>query len=483
MTGTSLADVLEHLRRLVGPRTAAGATDHDLLERFLTRREPAAFETLLARHGPMVLRVCRGLLTDAHAVEDAFQATFLVLLNRAGSIRRRELLANWLYGVAHRVARRARAGALRRQARECDNVDGLAAKPTDNPEARDLSRALHEELDRLPAKYRSPLVLCYLQGMTQAEAAEELGWTPGAVRGRLERARQHLQRRLARRGVGVSAVVLAAALAKEAEGRVPPALATRILDAAARTAAGEAGGGLVAPSAVALAEGVVRSMVLTNVKIGVALVLALAVLTVGTGAIRQQWLAAQQGSPVAAEAPKPDGPAEGETPRRNTDKERADQLKAIGAWVPQLGVPQQVPPPVPQLADVSDEVRKSLVDGAEGGRLGDLLKEQLEAARTMTNARWEEFLVGRGTLDILFEASHHLLQAELDLASKRSNRLAILEADWQRLKDIETVNEARFQAGRIPIADLAQTRFNRARAELWLERARKGQPINPTQGQ
>jgi RNA polymerase sigma factor (sigma-70 family) len=477
MTGTSLAEVLEHLHRLVGPRSAAGATDHDLLERFLTRREPAAFEALLARHGPMVLRVCRSLLTDAHAVEDAFQATFLVLLRRAASIRRRELLANWLYGVAHRVARRARAGALRREARERDGVDVLPAKPTDDPEARDLSRVLHEELDRLPAKYRAPLILCYLQGMTQAEAAEELGSTPGAVRGRLERARQRLRGRLARRGVGLPAGVLAAALAKEAEATVPPSLVTRILSTAGRTAAGEAGGcGLTGPSAVALAEGVVRSMLLTKVKIGAAFVLALAALTAG-GVLGHQWLAAEQGNPAAAGAPKAGGPAEGETPKAKTAKERADELKALGAVGP-FGEPRDFP----KLADIPENMRKSLLDGdADRGRLGDLLKEQLEAARTMTLGRWEEFLAGRGTLDILLEASHHLLQAELDLASKRSDRLTILEAHWQRLKDIETVNEARFQAGRVPIADFAQTRFNRARAELWLERAKKGLPINPTQ--
>jgi RNA polymerase sigma factor (sigma-70 family) len=475
MTGTTLADVLEHLRRVVGPRAAAGTTDHDLLERFVTRREPAAFEALLAWHGPMVLRVCHGLLADPHAVEDAFQATFLVLLRRAASIRRRELLANWLYGVAHRVARRARANAFRQKAREQDGVDALAAKPTDDPEARDLGRVLHEELDRLPAKYRSPLILCYLRGMTQAEAAAELGWTSGAVRGRLDRARQRLQSRLARRGVGPSAGVLAAALAGDAEG-MPPALVTRILDAAVRTAAGEAArGGLVAPSAVALAEGVVRSMVLTKVKIGVTLVLALAVLTGGTGVIRHQWLAAQQGAPAGAEAPKAGGPAEDETPKAKTGKERADELKAF-----RLKSPEEVPPrDWPKLADIPEDVRKSLIEGAGGGRVGDLLKEQLEAARTMTNARWMEFLARGGAEDILLEASHHLLQAELDLASKRSDRLAILESYWQRMKDIETVIEARFQEGRVPIAVFAQTRFNRARAELWLERAKQGLPINP----
>jgi hypothetical protein len=211
------------------------------------------------------------------------------------------------------------------------------------------------------------------------------------------------------------------------------------------------------------------------VKIGVAFVLGLAVLAAGAGSIGHQWLAAQQGAGAGAGDPKPGGPAEGEAPK--PDKERADKLKAFQAEGPFEGTRDW-----PKLRDVSEDVQKSLLKGAEDrGRLGDLLKEQLEAAQTMTKARWEEFLAGRGTLDILLEASHHLLQAELDMASKQSDRLAILEAHWQLLKDIETVNEAQFRAGRIPIADFAQTRFNRARAELWLERAKKGLPIDPTQ--
>jgi hypothetical protein len=244
-------------------------------------------------------------------------------------------------------------------------------------------------------------------------------------------------------------------------------------------AAGEAGrGGLIAPSAVALAEGVVRSMIMTKVKISVAIVLSVTVLTAGAGVLGHQWLAAQQDSPARAGAPEAGGPPEGETPKAKTAKERADELKAFDTGL--------FDPPAqnwPKMVDIPEEVRESLLDGAAGdGRLGDLMKEQLEAAQTMTNARWEELLAGRGTLDILFEASQHLLQAELDLATKRADRLAVLEAHWQRLKDIETLNEARFQAGRVPIADFAQSRFNRARAELWLERAKKGLPINPTQG-
>src|SRR5262245_33643938 len=125
MTGRSLGDILWHLRRLAVPRRAIGLTDSDLVGRFVAQRDQAAFEALLVRHGPMVWGVCRGLLADAHAAEDAFQATWLVLVRKAGSIRRPQQLANWLYGVAHKVAARARATSARRRAREQEGVEML----------------------------------------------------------------------------------------------------------------------------------------------------------------------------------------------------------------------------------------------------------------------------------------------------------------------------------------------------------------------
>src|SRR5437879_3483863 len=174
-----LADVLLYLRRFAS-RDAATESDRALLERFIGQHDPAAFETLLARHGPMVWGVCRALLYDLHTAEDAFQATFLILVRKAGSIGRRDLLANWLYGVAQRVARRARASAARRHEKETTAVQ-LAAAGGDDAASRDLLRVIHEELDRLPAKYRSPVVLCCIEGKTYDEAATELGWSRGAV--------------------------------------------------------------------------------------------------------------------------------------------------------------------------------------------------------------------------------------------------------------------------------------------------------------
>jgi RNA polymerase sigma factor (sigma-70 family) len=177
-----LTDVLRHLRLLVGWSSAAGQTDGQLVNRFVSSREEAAFEELLARHGPMVLGVCRQLLREPQDAEDAFQATFLVLVRRAASIRKRDQLASWLYGVAHRVAARVRSQKARRSQRERQGVDIVAVEPSSQGVWDDCQPLIHEEINRLPDKYRLPVVLCCLEGKTQEEAARDLGWTRSAVK-------------------------------------------------------------------------------------------------------------------------------------------------------------------------------------------------------------------------------------------------------------------------------------------------------------
>src|SRR5262249_55629286 len=154
--------------------------------------EEEAFRALLGRHGPMVLGVCRRLLRDPHAVEDAFQATFLVLLRRAASIARPELLGNWLYGVAYRVAARARQQAGRRARRDGPLPEDLPAAPDEDPAWRELRPLLDAEIARLRERYRQPVVLCYLEGRTCEEAGRLLGCPAGTVKSRLSRARDQL---------------------------------------------------------------------------------------------------------------------------------------------------------------------------------------------------------------------------------------------------------------------------------------------------
>ncbi len=211
MTISTTRDVERRLRHLFGAGSAVGLTDGQLLERFAGRRgeseaeaREAAFEAILDRHGAMVLTVCRQVLGDAHAAEDAFQATFLVLIRRAGSLR---LLDNgsigpWLHGVAYRVALNARRATARRRAQErrVAMPEARAGEASIATDRDDSSAVLHQEVARLPARYRAPVVLCYFEGRTHDEAAAVLNWPVGTVRGRLARARDQLRARLMRRG-------------------------------------------------------------------------------------------------------------------------------------------------------------------------------------------------------------------------------------------------------------------------------------------
>jgi RNA polymerase sigma factor (sigma-70 family) len=196
--------LLSHLHRPASP----AAADATLLTRWIEQRDQQAFAALMARHGPMVLGVCRRLLGDVHEAEDVFQAVFLVLARRASCVRRPEALAGFLHAVAVRLARKARAGKHRRQRIET-NVEipepiSLQSHPLDVLSGRELLALLDEEIARLPERYRLPLVLCLLEGRTIEEAARQLGWSVGSLRGRLTRGRERLRRWLMRRGVDLS---------------------------------------------------------------------------------------------------------------------------------------------------------------------------------------------------------------------------------------------------------------------------------------
>jgi len=188
----------------IAERSSASATDRmsdsRLLERFIARQDPAAFEVLVRRHEPMILGVCRRLLRDEHAAEDAVQTTFLVLARKACSICKPELLANWLYGVACRTAAKAKVLAAKRRAREMRAAYAREVDPLEQVIGRDLSGVLMAALACLPEKYLAPLVLCYLEGKTNDQAARQLGWPVGSISGRLARGRELLRRQLTRLG-------------------------------------------------------------------------------------------------------------------------------------------------------------------------------------------------------------------------------------------------------------------------------------------
>ncbi|MCE9566120.1 MAG: sigma-70 family RNA polymerase sigma factor [Planctomycetes bacterium] len=211
-----------------GVRDAVDHGDGELLARYRSVRDQDAFGSLVRRHGPMVLGVCRRVLRDSHAADDAFQTTFLVLAKRADAVRPPDRLAPWLYGVAYRTALKARGRAFRRQQVEQDYATETATRalPT-SPEASDLLPALDEQLNALPEKYRTPLVLCGVQGLNKTEAAERLGLPEGTVSSRLARAREMLRDRLIRRGVAVPSAAFAALFTADTlQAAVPASLAT-----------------------------------------------------------------------------------------------------------------------------------------------------------------------------------------------------------------------------------------------------------------
>ena len=191
--------VWQRLCAVIAP-TPGDPTDGQLLERYAIHREAAAFAALVRRHGPMVFGLCRRVLGDHHAAEDAFQATFLVLVRKAPALDRRRPLGNWLYTVAYHAALKARIAGAHRMQREAQTARPEATVPRDEAESAELRRLLDAELNHLPEKYRAPLVLCYLNGKTNAQAARQLGWPVGSISGRLARGRELLRRWLTRSG-------------------------------------------------------------------------------------------------------------------------------------------------------------------------------------------------------------------------------------------------------------------------------------------
>jgi RNA polymerase sigma factor (sigma-70 family) len=289
--------LLRHLGKAASLGIGGGLSDRQLLERFLADHDEAAFAGLVRRHGPLVLGVCHRVLGNVHDAEDAFQATFVVLLRKAAAIGRRELLANWLYGVAYRTALEAKTAAARRRAKE--RQVGAMPRPdaADEEVWRELRPYLDQELSRLPDKYRVPVLLCDLEGKTRKEAARQLGWPEGTLSGRLSRARALLAKRLTRHGLALSAGAVAVALAGGgASAGVPAPLVRNTVRTATLIAAGQtAATGAVSAQVAALTEGVLKAMLLTRLRIALVVLLGTALLASGVGVITH--LVRAEGSP------------------------------------------------------------------------------------------------------------------------------------------------------------------------------------------
>jgi RNA polymerase sigma factor (sigma-70 family) len=309
MAKANLGTVLRHLRRLGASRPGDDLSDCQLLDAFQHRRDEAAFAALLSRHGPTVLGVCRRVLRQEQDADDAFQATFLVLVRQANTIRRHDSLASWLYGVALRTAQRAKVDAARRRLREERAAVSPLREPSQEPDWRDLRAVIDEEIAGLPEPYRALLVLCHLEGQTNAQAARRLRLPLGSLSKRLARARGLLRGRLLRRGVALSAGALLTVLAGQAGAIVPPQLASAATGIALLDLAGSA---TLPGPVVSLADGVTRALFTSQVK-GWLLGFAAFGLLLGGGLL----LAPRQApAPTPGDNPAPVAPA---APPHDTD--------------------------------------------------------------------------------------------------------------------------------------------------------------------
>jgi RNA polymerase sigma factor (sigma-70 family) len=317
MPTSPLSVVIQHLMADPGP-DGGGMTDGELLARFRGSRDDNALAALVRRHAPMVWGVCRRLLNH-HDAEDAFQATFLVLVRKASDVPR-QAVANWLYGVARQTAVRLRATSAKRGRREMQ-VMNMPEPTVAEVRDADLQSVLDEELSRLPDHYRGALVLCDLEGLTRKEAARQLSIPEGSVASRLTRARALLAKRLTRRGVGPSGGSVATMLsAGSASASAPPALVASTIQAASLLAAGRAAG-VVSAKVAALTEGVVRAMFVSKIKSVLALVLVVAALAGAVGLIYQTQAADQPKAKEGPPAPKKDQ-QEGEEKQAMTKEEK-----------------------------------------------------------------------------------------------------------------------------------------------------------------
>jgi RNA polymerase sigma factor (sigma-70 family) len=281
--------VLWHLRRAALLSAGDGPSDAQLLESFLARRDEAAFEALLRRHGPMVLGVCRRVLRNTHDAEDAFQATFLVFARKAGSIRSRQVVASWLYGVAYRTAMKARAMNAKRRAKERQAAEMGHPDIPAGETGEELLAQLDYALSRLPDKYRVPVVLCDLEGRSRKEVARLLGLPEGTLSWRLAQAKKLLAKKLSRHGLAISGASLAEAMA--------PGTASAFLRASTVKAAFTAGA--VPAEVLALTEGVLKAMFLSKLKITACAAALMLLAGVGATGLTYRATAQQPGHSVA----------------------------------------------------------------------------------------------------------------------------------------------------------------------------------------
>jgi len=424
------------LVRLFDTGSLSGLSEWQLLERFVAYRDELAFQVFVSRHGPMVLGICRRMLANAADVEDAFQATFLVLLKRAGSLGPGDAIAAWLHGVAVRVAQQARSAAARRGQRERLGMTYEVAGVDPASEDSELRRILDEEINRLPLKYRAPIVLCYLEGQTHEQAARQLHWPLGTVKGRLARARSLLESRLTRRGVACGTGLAALAACSSAEAAVPASLLAATCNAAARIGSGTLIANVVSASIAQLLHGVLSAMILQKLKlIAVACVVSGLFLT-GAGVVARQQRS-------------PSGPQSVEPAKTNAKNDSGRPKVEIPAIEKMTG------------AGIRDQ--------------RNLHREFIQAARRAFLAAKEDQSQGRGSLDRVHSSSRLLMEAERDSASSPTAKFDAVEGHYQRMKEMARAEK---ELGKTGEAGAAEAQALVLQAELEVAKANAWQPAS-----
>ena len=338
MATSHLSQTIQAIRTAVLRHDGAGLNDRQLLDHFIRHRDEAAFAALMRRHGPVVWGVCRRLTGHHQDAEDAFQATFLVLARKAASVRQPEMLANWLFGVAHRTALKAKATTGKRRSRETQVSDDMPEPVTQQRGAWvDLEPLIDQELAALPDKYRIAIILCDLQGKTGKQAAHQLKVPEGTLSSRLRTARVMLAKRLARQGIAWSAGALAAVASQNpASALAPTAVVSSTTKAATLIAAGQTATGVVSAKVAALTKGALTTMVLSKLKSAAIWLLAsLAVLAAGL--LTYQATMAQQtnaGQAKGRSLQPPGGEAKQQDPPADDDRKKDANARLPGGELP-----------------------------------------------------------------------------------------------------------------------------------------------------
>lgn len=433
MNDRGIARMLDYFRK-VATAGADNAPDGDLVRQYVDAKSESAFESLVRRHGPMVYGVARRVLRDGHAAEDAFQATFLALARKAPSLRNHAAIGGWLYRVALRAALRAKP-----QAAVAVTRSG-SADPAVDAQWSELRVVLDEEIDKLPDRCRLAVIACYLNGRTADDAAKEFGCPRGTVLSRLAAAREKLRRGLTRRGFTVSIAGLTTGLTGEAATAAMP---SSMIALAAKVALP---GAILAPTVLTLTQGVLHAMWITKVKVAVITLAAVGVLGVGAG----QYFGPGAAVAVPMQTPnqvgqdgKPIAIGKNELVRGNPFEELVRDVEFLKADTPE---------------------RK-------------LMKDRCDSARRELWLRYDEFNVGRGSLDSLISAGIRVRDSALEIAATREGRIKILEAHLALTKSQVELDMARFQAGAIKEQEYQMSLYCRLDAEIRLMREKEGKPL------